>query len=179
MLVANVSRTWPEVLAGRRSAEDSVLGDWAAMAEPRLHQYGDAILGAANGTVVAAYDIEGWERLEDDRVRFHGPASTRWAHLIGMPSPVLWTRGQARPIRYVDSAELAAAQAADFTEAHRDRVSLRGWTLQLGRHDDAVLHVPAGGRVTIVTSGHIDATMNTPGTGQVQDDDQSTLAGDS
>lgn len=156
MIFANVQRTWPEVLAGRRSAESSVLGDWASLAEAKLHQYADAVAGVAGATVVAVYDIDGWDRVKDDRVRFHGTPSTRWAHLIGAPSPVVWTRGQARPVRYVDTAELTSGSASAASEAHRNRVSLRGWTLQLGAHDDAVLHVPPGGRVTIVTDPAAD-----------------------
>ncbi|WP_460446335.1 hypothetical protein [Angustibacter aerolatus] len=151
MLFALVQRTWPEVQAGRLTAEESVLGDWAALAEAKLHQYGDAIVGVAAGRVVAAYDITGWERVQDDRVRFQGTPSSRWAHLVGSASPVVWTRGQARPIRYFDTAALADDEPRRPSPSHRDRVDLHGWTLQLAQDGTAVLHMPPGGRVTVVT----------------------------
>lgn len=97
--------------------------------ESSLHQYADAILGVADGTVVSAFDIEDWDRLDDGRVRFRGTTSRRWAHLLGTPSPVTWSRGQARPIRYLDTDELAGQSVSAASEAHRDRVTLQGWTL--------------------------------------------------
>jgi hypothetical protein len=149
MLVANVSRTWPSV-PRYMSAEESVLGDWAALNEAKLHQYGDGILGVADGTVVAAYDIEGWERLENGRVRFAGRFSSRWAPLIGTASPVTWTKGAARPIRYVSTDELAEALPGESLSSPRDRVTIRGWTLQVGPDGDAIIRMPAGCSLTVV-----------------------------
>jgi hypothetical protein len=152
VLVANVKASWPQVLRGERTAEDSVLGDWASLSDQRLRQYADAILGVADNQVVAAFDVTDWERTEDDRVRFHGVPSARWAHLIGTPSPVTWARGQARPIRYLDTGELEGQQPAEVSAAHRDRVTVGGWTLQLDAEGNGVVQVPAGARVTVITT---------------------------
>lgn len=149
MLVVNVSRTWP-LVPGEMSAEESVLGDWAALNEAKLHQYGDAIIAVADGTVVAAYDIRGWERLESGRVRFEGSLSGRWAPLIGTPSPVTWTQGAARPVRYVESDELAGALACETPRSTGDRITIRGWTLQVGPGGDAVVRMPAGCSLTVI-----------------------------
>jgi hypothetical protein len=152
VLVANVKASWPQVLRGERTAEDSVLGDWASLSDQRLRQYADAILGVADNRVVAAFDITDWERTADDRVRFQGAPSARWAHLLGAPSPVTWARGQARPIRYLDTGDLEKQQPAEIAAAHRDRVSVGGWTLQLDAQGNGVLQLPAGARVTVVTA---------------------------
>lgn len=155
MLFVNNQNTWPQVLAGRMSPADSVLGDWAAMAEAKLHQYADVIAAVTAGVVVAAYDVQGWDRVADGRVRFRATTSTRWAHLVGAPSPVVWTRGQARPVRYVETAQVAASTGAplqDGAAPSRDRVSAGGWTLQVDGAGDAILHAPAGGRVTMITA---------------------------
>lgn len=152
MIFVNVTRSWPEVLAGARSAEDSVLGDWSALSESKLHQYADAIVGVADGRVVAVFDVTSWHHVGvGDRVRFEGSPSTRWSPLVGTSSHVTWKRGQARPTRFVDTAEVASLAPAP-AGSHRDRVSVGPFTLQLVGAADAVLHIPAGARVTIVTS---------------------------
>lgn len=152
MLVANVSRTWPSVMTEDRTAEESVLGDWAALNEAKLHQYADAILGVADGTVVAAYDIDRWERLENGRVRFQGQRSARWARFIGSPSPVTWTQGAARPIRYLATEELAAQSVNHPSTSQRDRHTIRGWTLHVTPDGNAILHLPVGRSLTVVTT---------------------------
>jgi hypothetical protein len=149
MLVVNVSRTWP-LVPGDMSAEESVLGDWAALNEAKLHQYGDAIIAVADGTVVAAYDIQGWERLENGRVRFAGRLSGRWAPLIGTPSPVTWTQGAARPVRYVESTGLTRALADEAPTVADDRITIGGWTLQVGPGGDAIVHMPVGCSLTVI-----------------------------
>lgn len=155
MIFVNSTRTWPQVLAGHISAEDSVMGNWAALSEAKLHQYADAVVGVAAGTVVAVFDVANWSTVEDNRVRFYGAPSTRWAHLVGSPSPITWTRGQARPVRYVPTDEIAAASpgpGAEPVPTTRDRVSARGWSLQVDAEGHAVLYAPPGGRVTVIPS---------------------------
>ncbi|MPQ98132.1 hypothetical protein GB931_09400 [Modestobacter sp. I12A-02628] len=152
MLVVNVKSSWPQVQRGERSAEDSVLGDWAALSEQKLRQYADAILGVADNAVVAAFDITDWSRGEDGRVRFMGTPSARWAHLLGGPSPVTWTRGQARPIRYLDTGELDDQEPAPLAAAHRDRVTVGGWMLHLDAEGNGTLRMPAGARLTVITT---------------------------
>jgi hypothetical protein len=151
VLVVNVSRTWPSV-PKEMTAEESVLGDWASLNEAKLHQYGDAIVGVADGMVVAAYDIEGWERLDSGRVRFAGRFSRRWAPAIGAASPVTWTQGAARPIRYINSDEFAEALTGGSPRVDRDRLTIGGWTLHVGPDGDAIIYMPADCSLTVVSA---------------------------
>jgi len=96
LLVANVQRSWPEVLRDEKKADESVLGDWAALAEAKLHQYADVILGVANGTIVAAFDMKD-----------------------GIVSRATEFVSEGRPIRYLDSAELHHPDT-EPTKSHRD-----------------------------------------------------------
>jgi hypothetical protein len=152
VLFVNVQRSWPLVRAGEKSVDESILGDWTALAEDSLHRHADAIAGVVAGTVVAVFDIDGWDRLPGGKVRFRGTRSAKWAHLEGASSPVVWSRGQARPIRYLDSRQIDPGSAAEPATPDRDRVSLRGWTLQVDPDGNGVLTIPSGRRVTVVTA---------------------------
>lgn len=111
MFLVNLPRTWPTVVAGTRTAAEVTLGEWAQVPEEALTEFGDAILGVYKHEVVSAFDIDGWTRdPETGRVTFTGTESERWAHLIGGPNPgPRWTQGQARPVKYLDTAEIDGA----------------------------------------------------------------------
>src|SRR3712207_2926964 len=106
MIFVHLSRSWPDVLAGHRTAADVTLGEWALVADRAITEYGDVICGVHEGSVVTAFDIDGHERTGEGRVRFTGTPSSTWSHLIGDASPVTWVRGAARPVRYLDTAAL-------------------------------------------------------------------------
>ncbi len=95
------------VHSGQLTEADATLRDWYGITDKSLDRYGDAILGIVNNEVVSAFDIDEWERLENSRVRFYGPASQRWSHLIGTPNPgEQWVSGAARPVKYLDTEVL-------------------------------------------------------------------------
>ena len=58
------------------------MGVWPIAAD-KLIAYGDVLLAVFNNTVVAAYDIEGHTRDEDNKVTFTGRESQTWARLVG------------------------------------------------------------------------------------------------
>lgn len=112
MILVNLSKTWLEVMSRTDEAQRATLQDWAGISDESLDAYGDVILGIYRNHVVTAYDITGWERFPGHRVRFTGVESRTWRHLIGTASPgEPWTRGQARPVKYLDTRVL--------TEGHR------------------------------------------------------------
>lgn len=108
MILVNVPRTWPEVESGLRTAEEVTLGQWSRITDEALETYADVIVGVYKHEVVSVFDIESWTRNpEDDRITFTGTPSDTWAHLIGGPNPgPRWAQGHARPIKYLDTAEV-------------------------------------------------------------------------
>lgn len=93
---------------------------WAGLGKQVLESYGpsaqalyehgkaeedDFILGVSGDQIVSVYTIRGWRRSEDDRVIFNvDRARAEMAAAVGQPTPGgPWKRGEARPIRYVDT----------------------------------------------------------------------------
>lgn len=93
---------------------------WAGLGKQMLHTIGpsaealyehgkseedDFILGVSGDQIVSVYKIRGWHRSDDDRVVFDvDPARSEMAAAVGAPTPGgPWKRGEARPIRYVDT----------------------------------------------------------------------------
>jgi hypothetical protein len=152
MILVNISKTWPEVMIGKDTAERATLHDWAGISDESLDAYGDAILGIYRNHVVTAYDITDWERLPDNRVRFAGEVSNTWQHLIGTANPgEPWTQGQARPVKYLDTRVLTegTVQTEDFGGGRRAVID--GFTLSV-EGDHATVTVPVGGQLTIVNA---------------------------
>lgn len=150
MIVVHVNKSWPFVEAGRMDEAEAVLGDWP-IAEDKLAAYDDVLLAVFNNVVVAAYDIEGHTRDEENKVIFTGKKSQTWAHLVGEPNPGKhWGRqGDAWPVRYIDTAIVASGDVPvqDTPEGHRAVVD--GFTFMVGADLNATVVVPAGRAVTV------------------------------
>ena len=150
MIVVHVNKSWPFVEAGRMDEAEAVLGDWP-IAEDKLAAYADVLLAVFNNVVVAAYDIEGHTRDEDNKVIFTGKKSQTWAYLVGQPNPGKhWGRqGDAWPVRYVNTAVVAGGDVPvqDTLEGHRAVVD--GFTFMVGADLNATVVVPAGRTVTV------------------------------
>lgn len=153
MIVVHVNQTWPLVEAGRMHKDNAVLGVWPIAAD-KLIAYGDVLLAVFNNTVVAAYDIEGHTRDEDNKVTFTGRESQTWARLVGQSNPSKhWGRqGDAWPVRYIDTAVVADGEVPvqDTPEGHRAVVD--GYTFTVGTDLNATVVVPAGRMVTVQTA---------------------------
>jgi len=154
MILVNLNRSWPQVLAGSRTAADVTLGAWAKVSDAAVEEYGDAIVGVYKNEVVSAYDVSGYTRGEGDRVTFTGPESTRWRHLVGTPNPGRpWTRGMARPVQYLDTDayELGDATVEETVEGRRAVVD--GITLTVDATGAATVLLRAGRQLTVLTIG--------------------------
>lgn len=75
-----------------------------------LYEHGDSteedyIMGVTGDRIVSVYTIRGWHRADDNRVVFDvGRARPEMAAALGQPTPGgPWKRGEARPIRYIDT----------------------------------------------------------------------------
>jgi hypothetical protein len=152
MILFNLSQTWPDVMAGADKADRATLEAWAGISDESANIYADAGLGIYRNQVVTAYDFTGWERLPDGRIKFTGNESQQWKHLIGTANPgEPWVRGQARPVKYLDTRVLTegTVPAEEFSGGRRAVID--GFTLAVdGSH--ATVTVPAGGQVTILTA---------------------------
>jgi hypothetical protein len=152
VIVVNVNKTWPHVLSGRMDAEDSVLGYWP-IAEHRLQEC-DVVLASYNNVIVAAYDINGHERTEENKVAFDGEESKDWAHLIGKPTPATpWGRqGDAWPVRYIDTAVVAGGDVPVEQTPTGRRAVIEGFTFTIGDDGNATVVLPAGRTLMVLTS---------------------------
>ncbi len=152
MFIVNLSKTWPDVLKGKRTAADVTLKAWAQIKDADLENHADVILGIYKNEVVTAFDItEKPTRGEDDdkRVTFTGQPSQKWAHLIGMPTPGKpWVPGQGRPVQVLPTTILTEGNVPveDTPAGHRAVVD--GYVLAV-QGDSATLQVPEEGKVTV------------------------------
>lgn len=153
MILVNLSRSWAEVVAGERDAEDVTLGDWAGITDESADNHGDVILGIHRGEVVTAFDVDSWTRDADTgRIRFAGSPSERWSHLIGTPNPgPEWVKGAARPVKYLDTRILTEGSVTIEDAGDGSRAVVRGFTLAVADDGTATVIVPPGGRVTVIT----------------------------
>ncbi len=150
MILVHLTKSWPDFLAGTRTAEDVTLGDWALVSDDAIRAYGDTICGVYQAEIVSAFDIEGHVRNEGGRVRFHGRPSHEWGHMVGQPSPVTWVRGQARPVRYLDTD--AMRRGSVEPEVLADdlwRAIVGEYVLTVDADGAATLALPPGGSVTV------------------------------
>lgn|SRR2546430_980670 len=150
MIVVHVNKSWPWVETGRMDEAEAVLGAWP-IAEDKLTTYGDVLLAVFDNTVVAAYDIEGHTRGEDNRVTFTGEKSRAWAHLVGQPNPgTHWGRqGDAWPVRYVDTAVVATGDVPVQDTPEGRRAVVDGFTFMVDADLNATVVVPHGRTVTV------------------------------
>jgi hypothetical protein len=152
LILVNLSQTWPDVMAGKDSADRATLEAWAGIKDESLDAYGDAVLGIYRNQAVTAYDITGWTRLPDGRVKFTGVESKKWKHLIGSASPGdPWIRGQARPVKYLDTRVLTEGTVPVEEFSGGRRAVINGFTLAVdGSH--ATVTIPPGGQLAIVNA---------------------------
>lgn len=153
MILVNLSKSWAQVLAGDRTAEDVTLGDWAGITDDSAARYGDTVLGIHRNQVVSAFDVEDWRRdPETGRIRFQGRASEQWSNLVGTPNPgPEWIKGAARPIKYLDTRVLTEGDVPVEESSDGGRAVVRGYTLVVDDSGLATVIVPSGGRVMVMT----------------------------
>ncbi|PZS37872.1 MAG: hypothetical protein DLM62_16890 [Pseudonocardiales bacterium] len=142
--------------AGELSQAQSVLEWWPQLDDAQLNGRADPALGVYEDVIVAAYDLDPdnpWTRRpSDDRVKFRGAPSSRWAHLIGTPNPG-WKfkrRGVQKPVQFVPDTV--------FTDGHADveptptgdlRAVIAGYVLTVSSTGEATLTVPVGGSILV------------------------------
>lgn len=155
MILVHLSQTWPLVLDGKLTPADATLGNWFGINDAAIAEYGDGLLGIYDNKVVTAFDITPGSAVRDaeGRVTFQGGPSQTWAHLIGTPSPGKpWgVRGMARPIQYLHTVILEGGTVEPEDTGAARRAVIDEVALSVDDHGDAVLSIPAGRKVTILT----------------------------
>lgn len=158
MILVSLNKSWPQVLAGSRTAADVTLGAWAKVSDAAIEEYGDVIAGIYKNEVVTAYDIDGYTRGGDgDRVTFTGQESTRWAHLVGTPNPGRpWTRGMARPVQYLPTKALEHGDTTVEDTVEGRRAVVDGVTLTVDETGTATVLLPIGRQLIVRTIASSD-----------------------
>ena len=116
--VVNVSRSWPDVKAGARTARDVILGDWNPFKgnRPPLMAFDPGtvrtVFGYCDDFLTKAFDIDPDEpftwlpEYSPARIRWNALPSSRWEKLSGAPSPISWRQGQGTPVKLLTVADL-------------------------------------------------------------------------
>lgn len=156
MILVNLKQTWPHVLAGRMTEDKATLEAWSGISDESLERYGDVVAGIYHNTVVTVYDIDAAEtRREPDtrRVVFAGSPSAKWARMVGQPNPGRqWGRpGDTRPVQYIDSAVVAEGAVPVERGPGGRRAVVGDFVLTVGDDGAAVLVMPAGRSLTVLT----------------------------
>lgn len=155
MILVHLPQSWPLVIDGKLTPAVATLGNWYGINDAAIAEYGDAILGIYDNSIVTAFDITGPAvRDPEGRVTFPGTHSQHWAHLINTPNPGKpWgVQGMARPIQYLDTAMIEGGTVEAEDVGTTRRAVIDGFTLAVDQHGTAVLSIPAGRKATIVTS---------------------------
>jgi hypothetical protein len=152
VILVHVKNTWPQVLAGEMTADDSVLGDWSGIAEAKLAEFGDILVGVYDNTIVRVYDVDlAGTGYVAGKVRFAGTPSKAWAHLVGQPNPGKpWgQQGYARSVQYINTAVVAGGDVpVTLTQSGR-RAVIAGFTLTVGPDGNATVLVPSDRLLTV------------------------------
>lgn len=138
--VVNVSRSWPDVRAGIRSARDVVLGDWNPFKGNRPPQLAfdpgavRTVFGYSDGFLTEVFDIDPDEpftwlnEYSPARIRWNALPSSRWEKLRGAPSPISWRQGQGTPVKLLTMADLeAGSRVFSWESLNEDWPKFRHW----------------------------------------------------
>jgi hypothetical protein len=162
--VVNVGRTWPDVERGLRAPADVILGDWNPFKGSSSTRLAfdpatvELVLGYYHGDTADAFDVDPerpfvWlPSYTPQRIRWNGSASSRWAHLKGTRSPVIWKQGEGTPVKIITLAELEADDAIVREEPQGKRAVLGDATVSLVDTGVLVVTVPAGHEVIVRTN---------------------------
>jgi hypothetical protein len=103
-LLSNVQLGIPDDVLLQQIKHDT-LGDWGGISVDALEEYGQYVLGVHGDRIASAYRIVGLAAPEHPgRKRFDAVDAVELADVIGRPVPGgAWRRGQARPVRYLDT----------------------------------------------------------------------------
>jgi hypothetical protein len=152
----HLARSYRELMTGanRRQLDEITLGWWAQITDKAADEYGDYIFGVHDNTIVSVYRVDEtnrWERdSSDGRICFHAAESAEFAHLIGTPSPVTWGAGQARPIRYYDTAVLRGGDVEIEPSPEGSRAVLGVFTVSCDNNETTLtVLAPTGTTVNV------------------------------
>lgn len=154
MILVHLKRTWQHVLAGQMSAEDATLKAWSGISDRALDKYADVVVGIYDNSVVSVYDIDGTQRDQTtNRVVFVGRPSKKWSFLLGQPNPGRpWGRqGDTRPVQYIATEEVTRGTVAVENTTRGKRAVVDDYVLTVIDDNKAVLVMPPGCTVTIMT----------------------------
>jgi hypothetical protein len=129
-MVVNLRQSMPRLLQHVRDGipDDVILEQierdtttaWAGISLSARQAYADYVVGVHGAHIASVYKIDSCDlRAVPGRVRFDVSSAPRFAAMIGEPVPGgSWKRGEARPVRYVETAaveEHFREQGMEFT----------------------------------------------------------------
>ncbi len=150
MILVNTKRTYPAAAAALLRDDDAaaLLRDttrqaWPNMADARLDEYGDFLMGTCDGIITCVYKVNHWTRTTHDGVDklvFTVTPALDLTDLIGRPQPGgPWRRGEARGTRCVATQHYLAELRPQLGDGLTGDDTWRGAVEQVAR---ALLGVP-------------------------------------
>ncbi len=142
MIFVNVRKSVPPG-ASPEDLREGASGDWANISESSLETFADHLAAVRQNVVLGVWPIEGHRRLPDGRVRFELGDSDAHKDLVGQPSPAVWVRGAANPVKFLETETMLPESAeVETTPQGNRRVGLDGWSLIVYDDGRARLQAP-------------------------------------
>ncbi|MEU2201675.1 hypothetical protein [Isoptericola sp. NPDC019482] len=149
MILVNINRSGAKAVTPEQ-IKDVARGAWV-LSESSEKEYADVLVAVRKNTVVGAWDIAKTKREDDGRATFVlKKKSSEFEDLIGQESPVVWTQGQANPVKLVETTTMQQkSSAVELTREGNRRVQLDGWTLIVYPDDRARISPPGDSRIIV------------------------------
>ena len=155
VIVVTINRSGAKAVTPEQIEEVS-RGAWV-LSERSEQEYADVLVAVRKNVVVGVWTITGVDRVADGpdagKAVFSVAPAPDFEYLVGQESPAVWTRGQANPIKLLETATMQQkASKVELTKAGNPRVQLDGWSMIVYPDDGRARISPPGGARVVVES---------------------------
>lgn len=148
MILVNINRSGAKAVTAKQ-IENAARGAWV-LSENSEQEYADFLVAVRKNIVVGVWRIKRVEREDDGRATFKLGATQEFEDLLDQESPVVWTQGQANPVKLVVTATMQQKSSRiEYTREGNPRVQLNGWSMVVYPDGRARISPPGSSRVVV------------------------------
>lgn len=148
MILVNINRSGAKAVTAKQ-IEGAAQGAWV-LSESSEQEYADFLVAVRKNVVVGVWKIAHVEREDDGRATFELKPTTKFKDLLGQEPPVIWTQGQANPVKLVETATMQQKSSnIEYTREGNPRVQLNGWSMIVYSDGRARISPPGNSRVVV------------------------------